>query len=131
MKYSDEIKFDLKQVDSIKDPIEKPKDFKAKKELVGSWIANLPSEKRVITINKDGTMSIEDVYSENESIKTNGTYTYTDDEVSFTYYLIENINYAFSYKLDGDYLTFDGYVFTREGSGAEPATPDQYLMLQQ
>ena len=127
--YSDEYEFTLKQSKREKKLLDLPEDFTADESLVGSWIFKYMNyDIYKVTFNKDGSMVLEFLQ---DGVKYNGIYTIDGSTINFTYYVTDSTVVPIDYAVDGDYLTFMGYQFVREGSEAEKATSDQANMIPQ
>lgn len=126
--YSDEYEFTLKQSKREKKLLDLPEDFTADESLVGSWIFKYMNyDIYKVTFNKDGSMVLEFLQ---DGVKYNGIYTIDGSTINFTYYVTDSTVVPIDYAIDGDYLTFMGYQFVREGSEAEKATSDQMMIPQ-
>ena len=126
--YSDEYEFTLKQSKREKKLLDLPEDFTADESLVGSWIFKYMNyDIYKVTFNKDGSMVLEFLQ---DGVKYNGIYTIDGSTINFTYYVTDSTVVPIDYAVDGDYLTFMGYQFVREGSEAEKATSDQMMIPQ-
>lgn len=126
--YSDEYEFTLKQSKREKKLLDLPEDFTADESLVGSWIFKYMNyDIYKVTFNKDGSMVLEFLQ---DGVKYNGIYTIDGSTINFTYYVTDSTVVPIDYAVDGDYLTFMGYQFVREGSDAEKATSDQMMIPQ-
>ncbi len=126
--YSDEYEFTLKQSKREKKLLDLPEDFTADESLVGSWIFKYMNyDIYKVTFNKDGSMVLEFLQ---DGVKYNGIYTIDGSTINFTYYVTDSTVVPIDYAIDGDYLTFMGYQFVREGSDAEKATSDQMMIPQ-
>ena len=127
--YSEEYEFTLKQSKRDKKMLDLPEDFTADEALVGSWIFKYMNyDIYKVTFNKDGSMVLEFLQ---DGVKYNGIYTIDGSTINFTYYVTDSTVVPIDYAVDGDYLTFMGYQFVREGSEAEKATSDQANMIPQ
>ncbi|MEE3493056.1 DUF5640 domain-containing protein [Ruminococcus sp.] len=128
--YSEEYEFTLKQSKREKKLLDLPENFTADESLVGSWIFKYMNyDIYKVTFNKDGSMVLEFLQ---DGVKYNGIYTIEGSTINFTYYVTDSTVVPIDYAVDGDYLTFMGYQFVREGSEAEKAaTSDQANMIPQ
>lgn len=127
--YSEQYEFTLKQSKREKNIMDLPEDFTADEELLGTWIFKfMGTDIYRVTFNDNGSMTMEFIQ---DGIKYNGIYTLEDGKLNFTYYVNEAITTPLDYTVDGDYLTFLGYKFVREGSDAEKATSDQQMLFPQ
>lgn len=104
-----------------------PENFEANEDLVGTWIFKyMGYDIYKVTFGDKGSMILEFVQ---DGIKYNGTYTFDDTTINFTYCVSENVAVPVDYAIvDKDNLTFMGYNFVREGSAAAEATPDQQII---
>lgn len=104
-----------------------PENFEANEDLVGTWIFKyMGYDIYKVTFGNNGSMILEFVQ---DGIKYNGTYTFDDTTINFTYCVAENVAVPVDYAIvDKDNLTFMGYNFVREGSAAAEATPDQQII---
>ena len=104
-----------------------PENFEANEDLVGTWIFKyMGYDIYKVTFGNNGSMILEFVQ---DGIKYNGTYTFDDSTINFTYCVAENVAVPVDYAIvDKDNLTFMGYNFVREGSAAAEATPDQQII---
>lgn len=104
-----------------------PENFEANEDLVGTWIFKyMGYDIYKVTFGDKGSMILEFVQ---DGIKYNGTYTFDDSTINFTYCVAENVAVPVDYAIvDKDNLTFMGYNFVREGSAAAEATPDQQII---
>jgi hypothetical protein len=104
-----------------------PENFEANEDLVGTWIFKyMGYDIYKVTFGNNGSMILEFVQ---DGIKYNGTYTFDDSTINFTYCVAENVAVPVDYAIvDKDNLTFMGYNFVREGSAAAEATPDQQVI---
>lgn len=104
-----------------------PESFEANEDLVGTWIFKyMGYDIYKVTFGDKGSMILEFVQ---DGIKYNGTYTFDDTTINFTYCVSENVAVPVDYAIvDKDNLTFMGYNFVREGSAAAEATPDQQII---
>ncbi|MBQ6413340.1 MAG: hypothetical protein IJI19_07675 [Ruminococcus sp.] len=104
-----------------------PESFEANEDLVGTWIFKyMGYDIYKVTFGDKGSMILEFVQ---DGIKYNGTYTFDDTTINFTYCVSENVAVPVDYVIvDKDNLTFMGYNFVREGSAAAEATPDQQII---
>ena len=104
-----------------------PENFEANEDLVGTWIFKyMGYDIYKVTFGNNGSMILEFVQ---DGIKYNGTYTFDDTTINFTYCVSENVAVPVDYAIvDKDNLTFMGYNFVREGSAAAEATPDQQII---
>ena len=127
--YSDEYEFTLKQSKREKKLLDLPEDFTADESLVGSWIFKYMNyDIYKATFNKDGSMVLEFLQ---DGVKYNGIYTIDGSTINFTYYVTDSTVVPIDYAVDGDYLTFMGYQFVREGSDAEKAATSDQMMIPQ
>lgn len=119
--YGEGYDFTLEQAKRQKPDLQVPEDFQADKDLVGSWIFTYEGQEIYkMTINEDGTMNIKKFQ---EGTTYNGTYTVSDGQINFTYFVTESTAVPLDYSLNGDILTCMGVNFAREGSGATPDQP--------
>ncbi len=127
--YSEDYQFTLKQSKREKKLLDLPENFSADENLVGTWIFKYMNyDIYKVTFNNDGSMVLEFMQ---DGVKYNGIYTIEGSTINFTYYVTEATATSLDYNIDGDYLTFMGYQFVREGSEAEKATSDQANIITQ
>ena len=127
--YSEDYQFTLKQSKREKKLLDLPENFSADENLVGTWIFKYMNyDIYKVTFNNDGSMILEFMQ---DGVKYNGIYTIEGSTINFTYYVTEATAVSLDYNIDGDYLTFMGYQFVREGSEAEKATSDQANIITQ
>ena len=121
--------FTLTQGKREKNLLDLPEDFTPDENLTGTWIFKYMNyDLYKVTFNNDGSMILEFIQ---EGVKYNGIYTLEGSTINFTYYANESAVVPIEYTVNGDYLTFMGYPFVREGSDAEKATSDQQALMPQ
>lgn len=127
--YSEDYEFTLTQSKRDKKLLDLPEDFTADENLVGTWIFKYMNyDIYKVTFNNDGSMVLEFMQ---DGVKYNGIYTIDGSTINFTHYVTDSTVVPIDYTVDGDYLTFMGYQFVREGSDAEKATSDQQSIIPQ
>ena len=127
--YGEDMEFTLNQGKREKKTLDLPEDFTPEESLIGTWIFKYMNyDLYKVTFNNDGSVVLEFLQ---EGIKYNGIYTLDGSVINFTYYDTESRVVPIEYSVDGDYLTFMGYPFVREGSAAEQATSDQQALMPQ
>lgn len=122
--YGEGYDFTLEQSKRQIPELEVSADFTPDENLLGTWVFNYEgADIYSVTFNNDGTMCIKKF---EEGTTYNGTYTISDGQINFTYYVTENTVIPLDYSIDGDILSCMGVNFVREGSNA---TPDQPFVM--
>lgn len=97
---------------SEKFKVDKPKNFKADKELIGTWLYMADEEgySYTFTFNDDGTFEQRNYQSE-----VHGKYTVSDGVCSVSYYSLGNVEMEgdLNYSVDGNKLTLGSQEFEK------------------
>ncbi|MBQ3418013.1 MAG: hypothetical protein IJH32_09320 [Ruminococcus sp.] len=94
--------YELTQVGSKENLLEKPVDFIPNEELLGEWEYLIPEYgvSYTFTFNKDGTM----LYNQADTVIYTATYTVDDENVHMTFFTNEEQTVDLPYHFDGDTL---------------------------
>ncbi len=90
--------------------IKREGDFTPNENLIGKWKYDNGFNSLCFEFRKDGTAT----YTENDSVIINGIYSYTDSEITLTYYTIEETPMIAPYKLEDGKLVINGITFTKD-----------------
>ena len=108
--------YELTQVNSKENPLEKPSDFTPNEDLLGEWEFYIPEYdvSYELTFNDDGTM----LFNQMDTTYYRAVYTVDDENVYMTIYTIDESTTTLPYKLNGNTLHIMDADFIKAGTTA-------------